>query len=111
MSGLEGGDRARIDAYRQLLRRKCPGVVKRLAIFGSRARGDAHEASDLDILLIARDGDEHRLPELEGAGYLLAADGSSLPGIIPYGESQWGERLRDGFPFQKPVGEEAVGLL
>jgi len=57
-----------VTALRKALDRRLIGVV----LFGSRARGDANEASDWDLLVIARD-----LPERPFARHLLLK--SALP--------------------------------
>jgi len=46
--------------FRELLQQELAERLLELKVFGSRARGDAHEDSDLDILVLV-DGDEHLL--------------------------------------------------
>ena len=47
---LEPNERAAIDAAAALLRKHFP--VKQIILFGSKARGDDHEESDIDLLLL-----------------------------------------------------------
>jgi hypothetical protein len=52
--------------------------VEHLAIFGSRARGDEHDASDLDVLIEIAPGRRFSLLNLSGVG-LLIEDPTGLP--------------------------------
>jgi predicted nucleotidyltransferase len=48
---------ARLTAYRKSLDSALPGIVKRVVLFGSRARGEAAADADFDIaVLVRRDG-------------------------------------------------------
>jgi len=47
----------RLAAYRVALDAALPGIVKRVILFGSRARGDAAPDSDFDVAVLVR-GDE-----------------------------------------------------
>jgi uncharacterized protein len=42
-----------VNKLRKAIEQKVP--VKEIKVFGSRARGDAHESSDLDVLVIVDD--------------------------------------------------------
>ena len=56
---LTSDEQVWLDAYRQVLQEQHPGVVARMVIYGSKARGDDHPDSDLDVLLIVQNEAAH----------------------------------------------------
>jgi predicted nucleotidyltransferase len=44
--------RSALQLYRERLARELPGRTRRLLLFGSYARGEAHEDSDVDVLVL-----------------------------------------------------------
>jgi uncharacterized protein len=52
LSLAELGD---LRAFRATLEARFGGRLERLVLFGSRARGEGHEQSDLDVLVLVRD--------------------------------------------------------
>ena len=100
-----------LDEYRKALRERHPGTVLRMVIYGSKARGDAREDSDLDVLLVVRDGAGHLKLPLREIGYELAAVSWAVPSILAYTQEEWEDRKRRGFPFQQTVEHEGVSVL
>ena len=41
-----------IQEYEEILLEKFPGQLSRIMLFGSKARGDSHRSSDVDILVV-----------------------------------------------------------
>jgi predicted nucleotidyltransferase len=50
--GLTKNECLALDLYGKLLLGKFPRRLKKLLLFGSRARGDAHRDSDVDLLIV-----------------------------------------------------------
>ena len=70
---LHPDERVWLAEYRQALNERHPGVVVRMVVYGSKARGDAHEDSDIDVLLIVKnEAADLKLP-LRRIGYRLSA--------------------------------------
>lgn len=69
----------------EAIRREEPALraegVASLAIFGSRARGDESETSDLDVLIETKPGVRFSLINLSGVG-LLIEDAVGIPSQI-----------------------------
>lgn len=100
-----------LDAYRKELAEQHPGAVNRMFIYGSKARGDTHPDSDLDILLIIKNDASRLKRELRRIGYLLAATSDVLPSILAYSEDEWESRKKSGSPFRQAVERDAMRVL
>ena len=55
MTGLSDQDRDLLRRFEARVREALPGRVARVVAFGSRARGDHEEDSDLDVAVFVRD--------------------------------------------------------
>lgn len=99
--------RAFIDA----IRRDYADVVQRAMLFGSKARGDWQQSSDIDILVIIRDDERERWEEIESLSDELPGADDSLPTVLTQTESDWRELgiLRAGF--YHAVEREGVSIL
>ncbi len=111
MLQLTSEEQAWLDAYRKALDKKHPGVVHEMLIYGSKARGQAHAESDVDVILIVKNDAGTRKRELRRIGYLLAAKTEVLPSILAYTQEEWESRKRSGSSFRKAVERDAVRLV
>jgi predicted nucleotidyltransferase len=100
-----------LDAYRQALKEQYPDMVERMVIYGSKARGDDHPDSDLDVLLIVKNDASHLKRPLRRIGYELAATSDAVPSILAYTQDEWESRRDSGAPFQQAVERDAVAVL
>ncbi|MBM3225085.1 MAG: nucleotidyltransferase domain-containing protein [Candidatus Tectomicrobia bacterium] len=94
MLTLTADDQTWLDAYRQVLREQFPGVVQDMIIFGSKARGTAGPDSDLDIVVIIREGDWRLKNTVTHPGYDLSIGTDVVPSLIVYTLAEW-QRLRE----------------
>src|SRR2546422_230753 len=108
---LTADEQAWLDAYRQALKEQYPGIVDRMVIYGSKARGDDHPDSDLDVLLIVKNEANHLKRLLRRIGYELAATSDAVPSILAYTQDEWESRRESGAPFQQAVERDAVPVL
>ena len=108
---LTRDERAWLRKYRKALDEQYPDAVRRLLIYGSKARGDAGPESDLDVLLIVNDKAARQKRQLRWVGYMLAAASSAVPSILAYTEDEWASRERSGSAFQRAVELDAVQVL
>lgn len=111
MLTLEAAERAWLDDYRAALSARHPGAVVRMLIYGSKARGDAREDSDLDVLLVVTNGAGRLKRSLRDIGYELAAVTDAVPSILAYTQEEWEDRKRRGFPFPQAVEHDGVSIL
>ena len=110
-SSLSERERRAIEAFLKRVRRAYPQRVKQMSLFGSKARGDSHAASDIDILLIVDDEDwrfRHAISNI-AADVSLAYDVLIEPRVI--GQARWDEMRRHRFALYENVQAEGVGLV
>jgi predicted nucleotidyltransferase len=100
-----------LDAYRDALAMRHPGVVQQMVLYGSKARGDARPDSDLDVLLIVGDPCAALKRPLRRLGYLLAAQTDVVPSILAYTYGEWERRRQSGSPFRRAVERDEVRIL
>src|SRR5688572_27391265 len=90
-----------LEAYRQTLREHFPQQIEDIIIFGSKARGDAGPDSDVDVLIVLREGDRQTKQEVRRLGHHLAVLSDAVPSIMVYTKAEWTEREQDGSPFYR----------
>ena len=110
MLELSPDEQTWLDEYRTVLSEWHAGVVFRMVIYGSKARGEAHPDSDLDVLIIVRNDAGALKRKLRDIGYDLAATSWAVPSILAT-QDEWQHRKETGFPFQQVVERDAVAVL
>jgi predicted nucleotidyltransferase len=111
MLKLTQQEQAWLDDYRKAIEEKHPGVVHEMLIYGSKARGQPHAESDLDVLLIVKNDGGRLKRKLRRIGYLLAATSDVLPSILAYTQEEWESRRQSGSTFRQAVERDAVRVL
>ena len=109
--GWHPEERLWLDQYRAAITSRHGAAVKDVLIYGSKARGDAHEESDIDVLLIVRNEAGGLKRTLRRVGYELAATSYAMPSILARTEEEW-ERLRQRrSPFRTAVERDGISVL
>ena len=111
MLKLTQQEQAWLDDYRKAIEKKHPGVVHEMLIYGSKARGQPHAESDLDVLLIVKNDGERLKRRLRRIGYLLAATSDVMPSILAYTQEEWESRRRSRSTFRQAVERDAVRVV
>ncbi|MGH7795769.1 MAG: nucleotidyltransferase domain-containing protein [Candidatus Binatia bacterium] len=111
MLDLTKEEQAWLEAYREALNKQHPEAIKEMVIYGSKARGQAHADSDLDLLLIVKNDAAGLKRDLRWIGYLLAAKTDVLPSILAHTEEEWESRRQSGSTFRKAVERDAVRVV
>lgn len=97
-----------LNAYCEALAEQFPNLVETILIFGSKARGDAGPDSDLDVLVILREGDRSRKRAVRHLGHSLAVVSEVIPSIMVYTREEWTSRRSGGSSFYRAVMRDGV---
>lgn len=106
---LEPNERLWLEGYLERLRKAPGGLLKRLVVYGSKARGDAGPESDVDVLVLVGD-----VPEaVEKARKLIYAGDD--PGDVDHEvvirtKADWLQDMEKELPFPRNVEAEGVQL-
>ena len=104
-------ERLWIEQYVAAVRERYPDAVSRLLLYGSKARGDSHDESDIDLMLIVKDEAEGLMWDLRWIGYDLAAASWAVPSILVRTEAEWARRELLGSPFHAAVERDGIRVL
>ncbi|MBI4489826.1 MAG: nucleotidyltransferase domain-containing protein [Deltaproteobacteria bacterium] len=99
-----------LDAYHKLLDEQFPSLVETLLIYGSKARGEAGPDSDLDVLVVLREGDRETKRQIRYIGHRLAVMSEVVPSIMVYTREEWSARKEAGSTFYLAVTRDAVRI-
>ena len=106
---LEPAERLWIEGYLERLKNAPGGFLKRLVVYGSKARGDAGPASDLDVLVLVGD-----IPDAAGKARELIYGGDDPGGVdhnvVVRTEADWLRDLEKELPFPRNVEAEGVQI-
>ena len=92
MTGLSDQDRDLVRRFEARVRDALPGRVERVVAFGSRARGDHAEDSDLDVAVFVRGDFERRdRDEVYRVGYRLLREHGVLIQPLLFPAQAWDE--------------------
>jgi predicted nucleotidyltransferase len=108
MLTLTPAETAWLLAYQTHLKKAFPGCVEEISIFGSKARGDARADSDLDVLVVIREGDWRFKEALTRPGYDLAIGTEVVPSLHVYTVAEWEHLGKQASVFREVVERERV---
>jgi predicted nucleotidyltransferase len=72
-----------VRVYARLVRSRFGDRVREIVLFGSRARGEAYEDSDHDVLAVIDDLDDAELVEAIDLAYAANRAADDWPGVAP----------------------------
>ena len=105
---LTSNEQQALKKFVETLQNTIPHQIETLVLFGSKARGDSRQDSDVDVLVILRQEDRQLRRTLlkQAARLSLEYDTLLSPRVI--GAARW-EQMR-GFSFYRNIQQEAAGL-
>ena len=104
-------ERQWLDELRETILAQYQDAVQRVVLFGSKARGDWHEESDVDVLVIVRDAAVAKKREIRRLGARLSAGTMVIPGVVAQTEAEWAEIEAARLNWHAEVEQQGVSLL
>lgn len=103
-------DRLIIAEFKKRLTASLAEHIKRLIVFGSKARGESREDSDLDIVVLIDNKTSEMEKSLEDITYQVMWDYDFKPiiSLKVFAESDYNTALKKGFSFYQHVEKEGV---
>ena len=99
-----------VEEFKERLLAALPDQVRDIILFGSKARGDGHPNSDVDLLVVV----ERRTPELDDAISVITADILLDKGVdilaLDFTRNEIAECSAIGTPLMRNVAEEGIVL-
>jgi len=110
MLGLQGRDSKALIAFRDRVVRELGDRIYVIVVYGSVARGEAKEDSDIDVLIVGRDREIRR--RVSEISYDIDYENSFETFITPvyYTREEFEQRIRVGSPFIYEVLKDGVAL-
>lgn len=110
---LTPGERKAIAAFRARLKEILPsGELVSLILYGSRARGDAHPGSDVDLLVVYDPAHGDKKDAIRDAAYEILTSSETAPDIQPFvlSKTQLAEDVALGLPLLQNIAREGIVL-
>ncbi len=109
---MDERDREIISAFKRKLVKDTIENIKKLIVFGSRARGAATEESDLDMIVLVTDKTPDIEKKLEDIAYAVMWDYDFKPiiSLKVFAESRFNDAADRGFSFYKHIQKEGVSV-
>jgi len=111
LSSLPERDRCAVEAFSERVWQTYPKRVSQMILFGSKARGDSHAYSDIDVLLIVDREDwrfRHAISSI-AADVSLADDVLIGPRVI--GQERWARMRHRRITLYENVQADGIELL
>ncbi|MBS1258606.1 MAG: hypothetical protein MAG551_01665 [Candidatus Scalindua arabica] len=105
-------DRELILMFKNRLPSDVKGHLERIIVFGSRARGEAKEESDIDVVALVDKKTSEIERKLEDVAYQVMWDHDFKPiiSLKVFAESQFNSAIKRGFSFYENVQKEGVSV-
>ena len=112
--GWEPDEREWLKDFRDALQTRYADAITRAVLFGSRARGDWNEDSDIDVLVIVRNEASSMKKEIQELGASLSVGRlavPTVPTVILQTEAEWTIIGGSGLPLHTEVEAQGVSVL
>lgn len=108
VGGLSSQEERIVQTFATRVRERFPEEVRDVRLYGSKARGDHHGDSDIDILVIAGSDDWRLHDEIRQVGYELDESIDYRLSIQVISERRFEHARKRHFQFATSVHEEGI---
>ena len=109
MASITAGEKQILEASRELIRGVDPNAE--IVLYGSRARGDAAEDSDYDLLILSNvPATLENEDRFRGALYDLQLETGAVITVILVNRADWETPLYKAMPLHKNITREGITL-
>jgi predicted nucleotidyltransferase len=84
--------------------------IESIVLYGSVARNEAHEDSDIDILIVTRDDDRKLYDRISKIRTRIDLDNNTLTVLVQMSRNELEQHMKLGSPFMESVVKEGVIL-
>jgi predicted nucleotidyltransferase len=95
---------------RERLMQELGDGIESIILFGSVARKEAHEDSDIDILIVTRDDDRRLQDRISKIRTRIDLDNNTLTALVQMSRNELERYVKLGSPFIETIAEEGVIL-
>ena len=107
---LESNKRAALEEFLSRIRERLSLQITRIRLFGSEARGEATEESDIDLFIVVKSYSKELEASILDEAYELNLKHDVVITPLVYGEEEVNSPLFQITPFYKNVMEEGISL-
>ena len=111
-TGWHAEEREWLIEFREAMRTRYAEVARRVILFGSRARGDFREDSDIDVAVIIANEAADRKREIRRLGVRLSVESTrAMPSVAVRTEEEWARLASLESPWRNEVESQGVDAL
>ena len=103
-------ERMAIEQYVDLIRDRFPERVVSVALFGSKARGDATAESDIDVMVLVDADDRAFRSDLWRIASDVSLEYNVVLSVRVYAQARWAEAQRIRLPVYRAIAADMVPL-
>ncbi|NUM45766.1 MAG: nucleotidyltransferase domain-containing protein [Anaerolineales bacterium] len=87
-----------------------PNSLTQITLFGSKARGDDTEESDIDMLIITKNEVGDLKAQIRDVGYDLSLEYDVIFNLFPYTQDRWNWMASIRHPLWRSITAEGIDL-
>ena len=110
VAGWTPAERKWLAEFVAAVRARHAEVVQDVIVYGSKARGDWNDDSDIDVLVIVADGAAERRKALRHLAYDLSLTAEALAAILTRTESEWQQLGEEDSPLRRGIERDGFSV-